>query len=216
MAKRYTFEQLSKEAKETAREWWRTGEIADFGSDDMIYEPAQTAADILGIEFNITREGGPDIRWSGFSSQGDGASFVGEYSPSYTGNTLRDAMSAARITKRIREEFGNDKRLWSIADRLYELQSKNKFELRATIGQSGNYYHEMSMNAEVTRHRDDEDDEEVFDKTADDIMDLMRDFAKWIYRNLEDEYESRLTDEYVDDTIMENEYKFTKDGKRAD
>jgi hypothetical protein len=175
------------------------------------------AAQILGIFIGNNHNGrGPNIRWSGFSSQADGASFVGSYELPTTGSGLRDAMHAARITKKIREEFPGEERLWTIADKLYELQAKHGYQLRAAIGQHGNFCHDMTMDARVWVGEEDADDSEISEETEKAILDLMRDFAKWIYRNLEDEYESRLTDEYVDDTIMENEYKFTKDGKRAD
>jgi hypothetical protein len=88
-----TFDQLSDSAKETARDWMRECENKDFDTE-FIFEEARTVAGILGIEFNVTREGTADIRYSGFSSQGDGASFVGSYS------------HAPNSPAKIREEFG--------------------------------------------------------------------------------------------------------------
>ena len=40
------------------------------------------------------------------------------------------------------------------------------------------------------------------------VLDLMRDFAEWIYRSLEQEYEYRLSDEAIEDTIRANDYQF--------
>jgi hypothetical protein len=71
----------------------RECENKDFDTE-FIFEEARTVAGILGIEFNVTREGTADIRYSGFSSQGDGASFVGSYS------------HAPNSPAKIREEFG--------------------------------------------------------------------------------------------------------------
>lgn len=48
-----------------------------------------------------------------------------------------------------------------------------------------------------------------------ELRQLMRDFADWMYRQLEAEYEYRMSDEQVDDTITANEYEFTESGERA-
>ena len=67
-----TFDQLSDSAKETARDWMRDCEIEDFGQDtESLYYSALAAAKILGIDFDDKgKRSEPDIRWSGFSSQG--------------------------------------------------------------------------------------------------------------------------------------------------
>jgi hypothetical protein len=43
----------------------------------------------------------------------------------------------------------------------------------------------------------------------------MRDFADWIYSQLEKEYEWQNADEQVDDTIRANAYEFDEDGARS-
>ena len=47
------------------------------------------------------------------------------------------------------------------------------------------------------------------------IPELMRDFADWIYRQLEKEWEWQNADEQVDESIRANEYDFEIDGRRA-
>jgi hypothetical protein len=41
----------------------------------------------------------------------------------------------------------------------------------------------------------------------------MRDFADWIYRQLESEYDYANSDESVDENILCNEYEFDENGK---
>jgi hypothetical protein len=59
------------------------------------------------------------------------------------------------------------------------------------------------------------DDRAIDDRTTDDILDEMRDFARWIYRRLRDEYEYTLSDEAIDAEIEVNEREFTEDGTLA-
>ena len=51
--------------------------------------------------------------------------------------------------------------------------------------------------------------------TEDDIRQALRNFADWIYDQLEKEYEYRMADEQVDDAILANEYEFTEAGAIA-
>jgi hypothetical protein len=195
-----TYDKLSKRAKENAREWMRELEQQDFDTE-FIFEDARTVAGILGIEFNVTREGTADIRYSGFCSQGDGASFVGTYS--------HKPQSPANI----RKEYPDETRLHAIADGLdlaqntYRLLTGRRFT--ATVTQSGNYYHKYSMSLELEDGDDpDGDDSRLNLELETRVLNLMRDFAEWIYRSLEQEYDYRLSDEAIEETIRANDYKF--------
>ena len=46
----------------------------------------------------------------------------------------------------------------------------------------------------------------------DEIRQLMRDFADWIYENLSNEYDYQTSDEVVEDAIRANGYEFDEDG----
>ena len=65
----YTFDELSDSAKERAREWWRNLEAQDWDSSCTI-DDAKDCAKIIGILID-------DVYWSGFYSQGDGATKSG-------------------------------------------------------------------------------------------------------------------------------------------
>lgn len=200
----YKFDELSDTARELARDWWRNATSADFDASATI-EDAERVAQILGIEFatrQIQLMGGGTRResavyWSGFWSQSDGACFEGVY---------RYAKGAA---KAIREYAPTDTRLHAIADALQTTQRKAFYRLEASISHHGHYYHSGCMSVSVDDREDSYRDVSRFE---DDITEAMRDFADWIYRQLEAEYEYTMSDENVDESIRINEYEFEADG----
>lgn len=205
----YHFEELDDHAKERARDWWRNLEAQDFDTEYVI-DDAQRMGAILGIELDtkpVKLMGGgtrydPVVYWSGFSSQGDGACFEGRY---------RYAKGAA---KRIREEAPRDTELHRIADALQSAQRRAFYRVTARCQHRGHYYHSGCMSVEVDNSYS-SNSPYLPDGVEDDITQAMRDFADWIYRQLESEYEWRMADEQVDDAITANEYEFDATGARA-
>lgn len=53
------------------------------------------------------------------------------------------------------------------------------------------------------------------DEATDGIKELLRDYMRWIYKQLEKEHEYQNSNEVVDETITINEYEFDEDGNRA-
>ena len=142
----------------------------------------------------------PCIWFSGFWSQGDGACFEGYWSHSKG--------AAARI----RDYAPTDATLHGIADWLQAIQRRNFYQLRAEATHRGRYQHEYCMAISVER-----DSQTYQDMTADaeeTVMEALRDLARWLYRQLEREYDYLTSDEAVDEAIVANEYSFTVDGKR--
>lgn len=201
----FLFHQLSDEAKEVARQWFREVAYEDEWWDH-VYSDAVQAATLLGIEIG-TRRGRagpfdtPAIYFSGFWSQGDGASFEGYYQ--YAKGSL----------KAIREEFPTDVELNRIAKELHTIQARYFFKLQVRITQSGHYCHSHTMSC-TTTHADDEWRDVG---NADEYLkEAMRDFADWIYDRLRAEWDWLNADEQVDESIEANEYTFTETGKRED
>lgn len=201
----FAFNELSDRAKDAAREWWRNGESQDFDSE-YIFDNAVTCGKLMGIEIStksVKRMGGgtreqPVIYWSGFSSQGDGACFEGHY---------QYEKGSARA---IRKHAPQDSELHGLADTLQKIQSRHSYKIGARMKHSGHYQHSGCMQVEVEC-----DGRDVTQIVDDEIAQCMRDFADWIYRNLEREYEYRMSDENVDESIRCNEYEFTEEGKIA-
>jgi hypothetical protein len=203
----YRLAELSDEAKDKARAWYREGGF-DYDWYDAVYEDFQRIAEILGIDFKtrtVRLMGGgsrqePRIFFSDFWSQGDGACFEGYYS-------YRKNASAS-----IRAYAPQDTTLHGIADALQAVQRRNFYQLRAEATQRGRYQHEYCMAISVAR------DSPIWqDMTADAedvITKALRDLARWLYRQLEREYEYLTSDEAVDESIVANDYTFTGSGRR--
>lgn len=202
----YSFEELSEAAKERARQWWRDCENEDFDTE-YLYEDAARMGALLGIEIDkrpIKLMGGgtrydPAIYWSLYN-QGSGACFEGRY---------RYAKGAAKAIEK--ETGGTEHALVDIAKRLAAVQRRNFYRLEAIIKHTGSYTHEFSMEIDVF----DRDDNNRSATPDGEIRDCMRAFAKWIYGQIQAEYEYRMSDENVDDCITANEYEFDENGTIA-
>ena len=105
-----------------------------------------------------------------------------------------------------------DEELHAIADRLQEIQRANFFQLRAAIRHRGRYYHAYCM--EISVARDSPGGQEMTDGAEDAVTETLRDLARWLYRQLEREWEYMMSDEYADEGIAANEYTFTESGRR--
>lgn len=221
----YTFDELSESAKEKAREWYRNGQL-DYDWWDSVYYDALRMAEILGIDIDYRyheasgRPGSkgwkePKIWFSGFWSQGDGACWEGTYR--YKPGSVKAIASEAPEryqygkpdgTTEWTENAGN-RELNRIAKALQDVQKPFFYKLEASVHQSGHYNHSGCMRVSVEhaddRYRDIGDAE-------DEIRDLMRDFADWIYDCLEQEHEWLTSDEQVDESIISNGYMFNEDG----
>jgi hypothetical protein len=187
-------------------DWW-----------DSVYEDAVRMAALMGVEIdtvNRPRTPGPagpteyDIDFSGFSSQGDGASFSGSYC------CKPDAV------KKITEECGgNDPVLIEIATKLTALQIAVKLEqastLRLNICKHQHYgVHPLSMYVTDVVYEDDEvgtGDADLDNVKVTDAMEaLFRRFADWIYHQLEQEYEHQTSDEAITEALQD--YRFDRAG----
>ena len=203
----YTIDELSDAAKENARIWYRDQGLHDEWYD-FVYEDFETICRILGVTLATTPVrlygGGtrdkPQIYWSGFSFQGDGASFAGNYS------YARDA------SKAIRAHAPNDAELHRIAHELQAVQRKNFWQVHASIRQGGRYCHEYSIAIEV--ERDSPTWQPMTDGAEDTVTEALRDLARWLYRHLRSEYEHQTSDEAVDEIVDVNQWTFKADGTR--
>jgi len=198
----FTYSELSEAAKEKARNWYRDdgGDNFRFAAE-FVLEDAENMARVMGIEIAHEKHGAK-IYYSGFSSQGDGASFVGSY---------RYAKGAS---KKIREKAPQDAELHRIADQLQNIQSRHFYRIGATMSQgagSNHYSHSHTMAVDVFDRQDDKD----FSDCEDELSQLMRDFADWIYSQLEKEYDWINEDAQVEENIIANDYEFDEEGNIA-
>ena len=201
----YTYDELDDAAKQKAREWWTQYVFEDSCDWEFVYEDAVRMAELMGIEISsspVRLVGGgsrqkPDIWFSGFSSQGDGACFEGSY------RYKKGAVDA------LKSEC-NDEDLIRIAYGLQEVQRKHFYKLYATCTHRGHYNHSGCMDVEV-EHCDDQYRD--IGEAEEEIRDLLRDFANWIYDQLEREYDYQCSDDCVAENIVANEHEFYENGE---
>ncbi|MDE0407814.1 MAG: antitoxin of toxin-antitoxin stability system [Alphaproteobacteria bacterium] len=203
----YTIDELSDAAREHARAWYRES-CLDYEWYDFVYEDFGTICRILGVTLRTspmrlygggTRDK-PHLNFSGFWSQGDGACFAGRY------------CYARGAAKAIRVHAPQDTELHRIADELQTAQRRNFFQLHGTIRQTGRYCHEYTMAIEV--ERDSPTWQPVTDGAEDTVIEVMRDLARWLYRQLRQEYEHLTSDDAIDETVADNGWTFTVRGER--
>ena len=203
----YPIEELPETAKESARAWYREA-CLDHEWYDFVFEDFETICRILGISLRtspVKLMGGgtrdkPHILFRGFWSQGDGACFEGSLSYARGG------------AKAIRAHAPKDTELHRIADVLQAVQRKNIYQLTANIRQRGNYSHEYGMAIAV--ERDSPTWQAMTDDAEDTVTEALRDLARWLYRQLQREYEHQTSDAVVDESIAVNEWTFTAAGRQ--
>lgn len=200
----YKYDELDDDGKEKAREWYARSVFTEEHDWEPVIEDACDIAELFGLDLRRTRKQRMDkatywassIVFSGFASQGDGAAFDGTYC--YKAQGLSAVVGHAP----------EDLELHRIVQALWHAQRKNFYRLEATATTTrGN-----NMRVEV---EDRDDPYRDIGDAADSVRDLLTDYADWIYRRLEAEYEYQMSDESVEEGIRANEYEFTADGEIA-
>ena len=194
----FKFSELSDTAKQNARNNFTSRDCPYDDWWDSVYEDANRIAKILGLDIESTRvlkSGGTvldiDINFSGFWSQGDGASFRGRYC--FNPKAV-DEINA----------YCNDAELIRIATEITGMQITQRLRgnefFGAAISTSGNYSHPGSMKLDI----DDWGIDEIGAPDEEQLLRLMRDFADWIYRSLETEHDYLTSNEIVDEALAED------------
>ena len=183
----YEFNELSDSAKQQAI----TEYAIDYDWHDFVYEDAKTIGALMGIDIT-------NIYFSGFCSQGDGACFEGGYG--YKKNSVNAV-----------KEYAPE--LHDIAQTLFNIQKRNFFQLYAGIKHSGFYYHEFCTIIDV--ERDSYYGQDVSENDEKDLQEALRDFMKWIYKQLENEHDYLTSEEYFSELCQANEWNFYETGEMA-
>lgn len=206
----YAFAELSEDAKENARGWYRDNCLDDWWAPtlDDTYEIAKR----LGLYLGINGKRTPGIYFSGFSSQGDGAYFEG-------------AWYAADVRPgKVREYAPNDEEINRIAVEFERIA--RAFPCAAfCCKKTGHYCHEHCTAFEVEFPGDLIEDLEygsvahserlsVLREAEEELIEATRDFMRWIYNQLENDYNWMNEDAQVDENITVNGYEFDEGGNR--
>jgi hypothetical protein len=170
-------------------DWW-----------DAVYHDFSVICGILGIDLDRH-----EPSFSGFWSQGDGASWTGTYSARGPRRMTYDTAPAE-----IREHAPTDTELHRIADELC-LLARVYGPVVATVTRRDrwNYVQSSTMTIDHWEFYDDERNEnipeEIVEHIDDTLITLFRDLAEWLYDTLETEHDYLTSDEAVAETLEAND-----------
>lgn len=189
----YSFSELGPKARACAGENARQYIVETWNGEAAI-EDAKQAFAYAGFEIET-------IHYSGFSSQGDGASFTAQWE-------AKNVNAAG-----MREYAPLDEKLHRIADGFAAI-AKAFPGASFKVNQRGRYMHEYCTDFHVELYEDAGIDwSEEAAKIEKELIELARDAMRWTYRQLEKEYDYQTAEAQVIEFIEANDYEFTEDGK---
>lgn len=181
------FSELTEENQAKAIERNRDSEVNYYGWEAPIFEDAKQIGACIGLAIE-------EIQYSGFASQGDGARFRGTWKPK------SDMVSAVKAYAPL------DEALHTIAERLAHVQEGNGWQVECEIRFEhwGNYVHEGNTSFEFGPIGLDQGGDAVWMKLGDEkaAVVALRAFMRWIYRQLESEYEYLTSDECIKERLL--------------
>lgn len=179
----YTFDELTAKAQDAVIQ--KEIENIELGIENnafditAVLDDATTIGKLFGLEID-------NILYSGFWSQGDGASFTGRYQFRAAG--LEAVKAYAPLDGELHQTVIHLRR---------SLGQSCKDAVHIT--QTGRYFHENTME---------------FDTDNTVIIDGLKEYARWIYKRLEREYEYQTSREYIIELIEGNGDEFYADGRK--
>ena len=151
--------------------------------DEFVIDDIKAIAKTIGINIKT-------VHYSGFHSRGDGAMFTGtyQYNPNWENDLTAYAPNEDTIKRIAKDlEYANDRK-----------------DLTATIVHDrSRYYHPNTADISIMV-----DDMEV--SPAYSVY--LRDFMRWMYSQLESEYNYQMSLEAFKETAIANDYHFDVDG----
>ena len=183
----FCIKELSGKARERALETCRHWNVEDSDWWEYVYEEWKEKLAELG--YNDV-----DIRFSGFWSQGDGASFTGKVDVHkwLESHNMKEKMSVGM--------FDDICNYFSVTvERLYGSRYVHEHTVDVVIGD--NYCSTWTDELE-----------NLSDQIRCQIKDEVHDLSCEIYRDLEREYEGQVSDEAVIDSLEANEVLFDENG----
>jgi hypothetical protein len=190
----FNFNELSDDAKNKAIEKFKNDTYyLDYDWWYSTCDDIKTMLEFIGFT-------DANIQFSGFCSQGDGASFTGNYEYAKGG------------VKKLIEYAPNETVFIGAAKQLQELQRKYFYKIYGKVERISNYYvHENTIAFSLDYHS--VNTLQSVSEIEKEITEIVRTISQEIYSKLENEYEYLMSDEAIVDYILGNEYKFTIDGE---
>lgn len=190
----YNFDELEDDARQKAIDDSR-GATSEWLDLDCETSEMKRLLEMFG--FNDVK-----LHYSGFCSQGDGASFTASYK------------HIAGGLKAVKTEFAGAwfKEVIEYLELLEAINKKCFYSLLYRVDSNSRYCHANTMNI---NYIDDYRGNRDFSKYEDDILEYTRAIGNEFYSLLEKAYDGYLSDECIIENIEANGYEFYENGKMA-
>jgi hypothetical protein len=212
----YSFEELSPEAKKNALDELRDINVEYSDWHETVIEDFEGHLKEFGV-------GDVEVSYSGFYSQGDGASFIADVFDTKTFMSKALGLKDTEWLDMEDEEKPEDEGSRLRADLLdigFDTREKLKpdnfiIKIERT---SNRYSHENTIEGrvfieDIPESIEDEIPSQTIESEIEDkVTNWARSESKDLYSNLENYYDELRSDEVVEETITQNDYKFDKDG----
>lgn len=210
----FKFSELSKEIQDKLVRKRCESYSPDYEWWDCVYEDAVACAECMGIDIYTSDNRGKEIHFSGFYSQGDGASFTGCFN-------VREMKDAVKKTK-VHASLDTDLHAMAEeAERIYneilravttsrltgEAESDNSDQWLTDRFQIKN----NSFRSYVTRVYNYDGPPDL----EEDFNQLAEDFASWIYKGLQAEYEHLTSEEMAREYLIDNDTLYDETGEEV-
>jgi len=197
----YRIEELPEPAREQVRAWYRQ-HCLDRDWYDAVFADFVAVCGILGVTLRPT-----PVQLMGGGSRPRRHIFFRGFWCQGTVRASRPAMPMRGGPGSIRRRAPLDVELHRIVDHLQAVQRHS-----AEARHRGHYCHEGCMA--ITVERDGRFGQAMTAGTGDIVAAALRDLARWLYRQLEREYEHLASDAVVDKALAASDLSFTEDGRR--
>ena len=196
----YQFDELSEQAKENAREWWRSGE-RDFAWSDEWMDSAKKGLEAFGAELK---------NWS--------IDCLNINASSWTVKNHNDSNADELTGVRLRTWLINN--YWS---NFFERKPYGKYAKNEKTGKWAYPRRSKVLFVETscpfTGYCGDENFMDVFREFVKkpnnrNFQDLLEEATEATFRAMEQDCEFQQTDEYIDDILTINDYEFEEDGTK--
>ena len=212
----YSFEELSPEAQKNAIENNRDINTDYDGWEDGVTEDFKEDMKEIGID-DI------EINYTGFNSQGDGASFTSDDIDTRKLFNAVGIKSDKALNMEVDDERagGENKEFYDLLDTMEDIGQlgRNRIkpeEIRVWIKRTNTrHYHYNTVEADVEIWDEPDGWEEPYgflDELGDKVTEYVRGLCKDLYRKLENEYDLLTSDDAVKETLIDNDYKFDEEG----
>lgn len=188
----FTFDELSEESQQRVIEPFREAFEPDY---DIIYEDfIERMKEKYGALIKTE-----EITWSGFWSQGDGASFICDFDTEVLLPTLKEELNEEQVA--LLEELDADIDCASIRTG-YQYSHENTVRGKVSIYYGDAYYDRMVQINEIHHIIEDK------------LTEIIREESRNLYRQLEDFYDEEMEEEHIKEKIKQfyPDCRFREDG----